>query len=176
MYTVNDLRTGVNRLTRTLIAVKGGKTFDQNNWENDGECDTPGCVLGWGVKACPEALEMFYDDFHNRVPQSNATGRVGFRAGQDAYHLSWPLTKYLFEKAMGGIIGVGNRVFNDRRDILNAFSRMAGRDESIARVELALKYMRRRLAILEVEEGEWGRQKPAKDIPVGQEREAVLCG
>lgn len=41
------------------------------------------------------------------------------------------------------------------------------------RIKTIINYLRRKLAILEVEQGEWGTRK-AKDIPVGQAREKIL--
>lgn len=47
-------------------------------------------------------------------------------------------------------------------------------EEQLEKVTKVENYYRRKLAMLEAEAGMWGRQKKAKDVPVGRARQEIM--
>lgn len=153
MHTIEDLRTGIDRLTRTLRAIEGApeELYYHSYWANATDCGTAYCTAGWQAVACPEALELD----HDYSPVSTETHSRCEKGFADANRLPWHWSMFLC--ANGPTWSTRFRLIHDGR-----------RATAIHRLKLTIRHLRRRLAIMEAEQGHW------QDIVVGQAREKVL--
>lgn len=173
MFTTDTgiLRRAINMLEqgcRAMMAAPPGM-FD---WGLFGapECRTPGCCWGFtqpffhGFAACVgkkswETSKSNLDAWAEELGLTMHWGTVVF----------WSIPKEFY--GTDGTAGLyntpaANRIYKMRVDANN-------RDRHRANhlMKLLIDRLRHRLAVCEVEAGEWGRAKPARDMPVGRERE-----
>lgn len=159
------LRIAVDRLQRTRNAIAAASDdpetgFDQNAyWMHP--CGTPACTLGFAAVACPDVFRI-------------VTGTIsGWRIcviGDDDYLRGDPAPVGLnISKHWGyyltGVVDQGSPGISQPR--------IPGRAGALARLDRILTIYRRRIAALEVEQGEWGRPLRASVMPVGDERERL---
>lgn len=174
MWTCETLRTGIDRLSRTRAVIanlEDGEDkgqFYQNDWVH--ECGTPACTLGWATVACPEVFMIDGDG----VMLRGLPGWMGNDTTDQGFHISRVAFSYLTVEARAR--QDGPRSPDPQTNLHDPEYRLSGKRGALDRLDLLIGYLRRRLAIMEVEEGEWGRQKPASQVVVGRERELVLTG
>lgn len=171
MFTTDTqtLRTAIGQLERGVEAMRRNEGRFQ--WSavavpDANDCMTNGCCWGWtalanGVQIKLTSLSAFmrsYEQFMGLVSLPHAWGNYIFslygngdsRRSREAYEI-------------GG--------HPDSGDV----------DTAIARMNRLISRLRHRLAVCEVEQSEWGhlrpgRQLPAAELPVGEERERLVAG
>jgi len=155
--------------------------FYQNRWMH--RCGTPSCTLGWATEACPEVFsfeEEYDDDWYPAIHTDDIL--VNGDVEDDGNH--WAAAAgFLLSQAAGtyvceaGGASVGGRHVPYRyipNTLLDPIYREEGLKGSLRRLDRLIEYQRRKLAIAEVEQDEWGKQLPARDIPVGEARRELL--
>ena len=148
---VAEHRELVGWMARTLAACrKSEKTGRFDMWSVMHDCGSPQCVAGHG------AAELGYG-LRECNPMTVSRAMLGFPIDWDVWDMDKKYTR-------------GKRCMLEEEGDWWFCGGMEN-DEALRRWTLTLNYRRRQLAQLEVEAGEWGRSKPARDMPVGQERE-----
>jgi len=153
MLTIPQLRTVIREMTLVARACRANPRFCMDDFEYPADdahpCRTPMCIAGHAKHVL--GLEWW-------LPEVIAS----------RLHLPHRWARHLF-------VGFGQQILTVEKTGLAPwwiYNYGVDLDERCLRAfENVIAFRRRQLAVLEVESGGWGRQLPARDLPVGIERE-----
>ncbi|MFB3077026.1 MAG: hypothetical protein ACE1Y4_03375 [Lysobacterales bacterium] len=153
---VKEHRELVGWMARTLAACRRSNEMGLFNMSCImHQCGSPGCLAGHGAMELPKYV--VYDEL------PSCRRYLGFPIKNNMKYPAEDVDQEQRNRLCRKIAmqnGVGTWWFCPMTT-----------EEAFRRWTLTMNYRRRQLAQLEVEAGEWGRSKPARDMPVGQKRE-----